>query len=54
MNMLLVIVLGVLVFVALILIVLIGGNWLSWFFRRPKPRSADSFRETRERLLNPH
>jgi hypothetical protein len=53
MNMLLVIVLGVLAFFALILTVLIGGNWLSWFFRRPKPRLEDSVRETRERLLNP-
>jgi len=51
--MILTIALGVALFLAFISTVLIGGNWLLARFKKSKPRSEESIRRYRERLLNP-
>jgi len=53
MQMILMVALGVILLVAFILTVLIGGNWLLARFRKPKPPSEEAVRRYRERLLNP-
>jgi len=49
----LIVVVGVIAFFVLIVLLLVGGNWLLSLFRKPKPTSDESVRRYRERLLNP-
>ena len=52
-QMFLAVVLSVFGFIVLILAVYVGGNWLLGHLRKPKPRSEESARRYKSRLLNP-
>jgi hypothetical protein len=53
MQIFLIVVMGVLGFLAVILIVYAGENWLLRHLKKPKPLSEESVRGYRQRLLNP-
>jgi len=53
MQIFLTVVIGVLGFLAVILVIYAGGNWLLWHLKKPKSSSEESVRRHNERLLNP-